>query len=133
MEHIEWRANHLGSVLLEDLDEHRHSPKCLVPYSSACSQKGIKLGVIEGMYFSLSTNAPATSPTIFPASSSTSNEFAHAIQAMRAATRAGGKSSFRALAQAAPRTLRRVLGPSVGPRRPMRMIELVRMGASRSD
>jgi hypothetical protein len=88
---------------------------------------------METIYFSLSTNAPATSPTTFPASSSTSNEFAHAIQAIRAATRAGGKLSFKAFAQAAPRTLRRVLCPSVGPRRPIRIMELVRMEASVSD
>jgi len=125
-------ANHLGSVLLEYLDEHCHGPKCLVPYSSTRDQNETTAKG-SNVYLSLSTNAPATSPTTFPASSSTSNEFAHAIQAMRAATRAGGKSSFNALAQAAPRTLRRVLCPSVGPSLPMRMIELVRMGASGSD
>ena len=95
--------------------------------------EGDNSGVIDGTYFSLSTNAPATSPTTFPASSSTSNKLAHAIHVMRAATRAGGKLSFKALAHAAPRTLRRVLYPSVGPRRPMRIIEFVRMGASESD
>lgn len=96
------------------------------------SERGNRI-TVGSIYFSLSTNAPATSPTAFPASSSTSNEFAHAIQAIRAATRAGGKLSFRAFAHAAPRTLRRVLCPSDGPRRPIRMIELVRMEASVSD
>jgi len=47
---------------------------------------------------------------------------------MRVVTRAGGKLSLIALAQVAPRTLRCVLCPSVGPSLPMRMIELVRMG-----
>jgi hypothetical protein len=129
---MEWRTNHLGSVLLEYLDEHRHSSKCLVPYSSTVDQKESNREV-KGTHFSLSTNAPATSPTTFPASSSTSNKLAHAMHVIRAATRAGGKLSFKALAHAAPRTLRRVLYPIVGPRRPMRIIELVRMEASASD
>lgn len=129
---MEWRTNHLGSVLLEYLDEHRHGSKCLVPYSSTVDQKESNREVKETR-FSLSTNAPATSPTTFPASSSTSNKLAHAMHVIRAATRAGGKLSFRALAQAAPRTLRRVLYPIVAPRRPMRIIELVRMEASASD
>src|SRR6266478_521584 len=129
---MEWRTNPLGSVLLQYLDEHRHSPKCLVPYSSTLDQKESN-GEIEEINFSLSTNAPATSPTTFPASSSTSNKLAHAMHVMRAATRAGGKLSFKALAHAAPRTLRRVLYPSVGQRRPMRIIELVRKEASASD
>src|SRR5216684_7446772 len=103
------------------LDEHGHSPKSLVPYSSTSNQKESSRE-IEEFHFSLSTNAPATSPTTFPASSSTSNKLAHAMHVMRPATRAGGKLSFKALAHAAPRTLRRVLYPIVGPRRPMRII-----------
>ena len=55
------------------------------------------------------------------------------MQVMSAATRAGGKLSFSALAHAAPSTFRRVFGPNVGPRRPIKMIELVRIGGSMSD
>lgn len=129
----ERRTDHLGGVLFKDLDEHRHSLECLVPHSSTPSQIQTIMMALSETYFSLSTNAPATSPTTLPASSSTSNKFAHAMQVMRAATRAGGKLSFNAFAHAAPRTLRRVFDPSVGPRRPIRIIELVRMGGSESD
>jgi hypothetical protein len=129
----ERRTDHLGGVLFKDLDEHRHSPKCLVPHNSTPSQIQTVMTALSDTYFSLSTNAPATNPTTLLASSSTSNKCAHAMHAMRAATRAGGKLSFNALAHAAPRTFRRVFGPSVGPRRPIRIIELVRMGGSESD
>jgi hypothetical protein len=70
-------------MLLEYSDEHRHSPKCLVPYSSTSDQKESNRE-IEGTHFSLSTNAPATSPTTFPASSSTSNKLAHAMRRQEA-------------------------------------------------
>jgi len=83
-------ANQLGSVLLEHLDEHCHSPKYVVQYSSTRDQKETTAKG-SNAYLSLSTNAPAaTSPTTFLASSFVSNEFAHAMQAMRTATRTGG-------------------------------------------
>ena len=58
-------ANQLGSVLLEYLDEHCHSPKYLVQYSSTRDQKETTAKG-SNAYLSLSTNAPAaTSPTTF--------------------------------------------------------------------
>jgi len=72
----------------------------LVPYTSTRDQNETTARR-SNEYFSLSTNAHATSHITFPASSPTSNEVAHAIQAMRVVTRAGGKLSLIALAQVA--------------------------------
>jgi len=76
-------------------------PEMLVLYTPTRDQNET---TVKGSneYFSLSTNAPATSPIDFPARPSTSNEVAHAIQTMRAVTRAGGKLTFNALAQEDP-------------------------------
>ena len=73
-------ANWLGSVVLEYLDEHCHGLKMPGPvrfYSRLEQNEITPKG--SNVYFSLSANAPATSPTTFPAISSISNEFAHAI------------------------------------------------------
>ena len=74
-------ANHLGSVHLEHLDEHCHGLKCWSRTSTRDENEITAKG--SNVYFSLSTNAPATSSITFLAGSSTSDEVAHAIQAMR--------------------------------------------------
>ena len=70
--------------------------------------------------------------TTFPAISSTSNTSTLAMNAINPATLACTNGSFSALENAGTRTLRLVLYPKDGARRPIRIQVLVRMDASGS-
>src|ERR1700733_8208515 len=83
-------------------------------------------------HFSLSIILPEILGITFVANSSTSNTSTLAMNAINPATLACTNGSFNALEKAGTRTLRLVLYPKDGPRRPIRIQALVRIEASGS-
>lgn len=125
-----WETYHSSHHPFYALHEHRHRLKCLISHKSTHVSLYFLSSPCAWAYFSLSTIAKAIFGMTFPAKSSLSKHSTVAMKAIKPATLACTNGSFNDLAKAGTSTLRFVLGPSIGARRPRRMQVLVLIDGS---